>query len=267
MNNNYDYILLSPIGFKFAKTLLGLTYHEIAVKTNISVSSLLRWSNGISQPTTNHRKIFFEFLQKSKIDLSKITIAIIINTILSNFDNSTYTHCLRVAEICRIICSKVKNHKINKKVLIRAAIFHDIGKLLVPLTILNKHGKLNDDEYQKIKTHTNGTCLLLKKLYDLNDITIMTATSHHERIDGQGYPKKLYGKDISEEIKILSVADVFEALTAQRPYKKALTVEIALKIMSKDAGLEQKYVNILKDLAKKDFFDKTKKKYKALFEI
>ena len=119
-----------------------------------------------------------------------------------------------------------------------AALLHDYGKIGIADSILKKPGKLTDEEYDEIKTHALKTKQILEKIefqgiyLEVPDV----ASSHHEKYDGTGYPKGLKGSDIPLGARILAVADVFEALTAQRHYRKPMPLRDAFDILQRDKG-------------------------------
>ena len=124
----------------------------------------------------------------------------------------------------------------------RAAPLHDIGKIAVSDLILLKPGKLDDDEYEKMKLHTTkGGDMINRILSNLGDeeflqVAYDIAMYHHEKWDGSGYPKGLKGEEIPLAARIMAVADVFDALVAERCYKKPMPVDKAIEILNKDAG-------------------------------
>ena len=124
----------------------------------------------------------------------------------------------------------------------RAAPLHDIGKIAVSDLILLKPGKLDDDEYEKMKLHTTkGGDMINRILSNLGDeeflqVAYDIAMFHHEKWDGSGYPKGLKGEEIPLAARIMAVADVFDALVAERCYKKPMPVDKAIEILNKDAG-------------------------------
>ena len=103
--------------------------------------------------------------------------------------------------------------------LVQAGLLHDIGKSLIPRDILNKPGKLNDEEFQKVKKHAEYGYYLIKSMKGIDQRVAEAVYYHHEREDGSGYPKGLSGTQISQFAKILAVADTFDAMTANRSYK------------------------------------------------
>jgi HD-GYP domain-containing protein (c-di-GMP phosphodiesterase class II) len=112
-----------------------------------------------------------------------------------------------------------------------AASLHDLGKIGVRDNVLLKPGKLTQDEFEHIQTHTIVVQDILKPLPGMEDV-LVAASSHHERWDGTGYPKGLKGEDIPLIGRIIAVADVFDALTSDRPYRDGMPMENALQIIS-----------------------------------
>jgi putative nucleotidyltransferase with HDIG domain len=119
----------------------------------------------------------------------------------------------------------------------RAAILHDIGKIGVPDNILLKKGGLTTAEYQRVKEHPVKSMELILEYSKLKDVA-MIALSHHERVDGNGYPEGLKGDEIPIEAKILAVADSFGAMTSDRPYREAMPVEVALQKLIENSGTQ-----------------------------
>ncbi len=130
-----------------------------------------------------------------------------------------------------------------------AAYLHDIGKLTVPNQILEKKGKLNDYEYSVMKKHPYHTYLMLRKIKGFEQISEWAAF-HHEKINGEGYPFKLKGDYLSLESRIISISDIFTALTENRPYRKGLSKQKVLKILneiSNQKHIDKELVYVLSD--------------------
>jgi putative two-component system response regulator len=123
-----------------------------------------------------------------------------------------------------------------------ASILHDIGKVGISDTILNKNGKLDQAEFELMKSHTLiGSDILekIQKSYPHNEFINMgldIARSHHERVDGSGYPDGLKGNDIPLSARIMALCDVYDALTTKRPYKEAYPHEKAIELIKAEAG-------------------------------
>jgi HD-GYP domain-containing protein (c-di-GMP phosphodiesterase class II) len=117
----------------------------------------------------------------------------------------------------------------------RGALLHDLGKLGISNTILDKPGKLDDHEFALIKEHPVFTEQILARVPAFAPLAA-AAAAHHERIDGRGYPHGLQGRELTPYVRVLAVSDVFEALTADRPYRAGMSVDAALESMRRDAG-------------------------------
>lgn len=139
---------------------------------------------------------------------------------IRDYDDLTYVHSMNVSLICNIFGGWLKLSKREIKNLTLAGLLHDIGKLLIPKEILAKPGKLSNKEYEVMKAHTIKGYEVLKDLpFDI-DIKY-AALMHHERQDGSGYPNRFAKDQISKFAKIVSIADVYDAMTSIRSYRKA----------------------------------------------
>ena len=121
------------------------------------------------------------------------------------------------------------------KLLHRAGLLHDIGKLGISTAILEKPGKLDQDEFLQIKLHPKYSDLILRRIPTFEDIADLAST-HHERLDGKGYWRGLDHTQLSLASRIMTVSDVFDALSANRPYRDALPLETIFEIMDRDSG-------------------------------
>jgi putative nucleotidyltransferase with HDIG domain len=147
----------------------------------------------------------------------------------------TFMHSIRVAEIAVGIASEFQGSTGFQQDIRRAALLHDIGKLGVSNAILDKQGKPTDEEYAQIKKHAFYSHEILRKVGAFKELA-RVAAGHHERLDGRGYHLGLAGAEISFATRILTVADVCEAMTAKRPYREALEWSEVLKILIRDSG-------------------------------
>ncbi len=150
---------------------------------------------------------------------------------------STFTrgHSERVAVFADLIAEELGLADAKRRWLKRAALLHDIGKLAISNSILDKPAKLTDKEFAVVKTHPVHSHDILSGVAVFSDMASV-ARGHHERLDGRGYPDNLTAERIPLETRIVTVADVFDALTAERPYRAAMPVGQALEIMRKDLG-------------------------------
>lgn len=147
----------------------------------------------------------------------------------------TKGHSERVTLFADLIAAELGFAPERRRWLKRAALLHDIGKLGVSNTILDKPGKLDADEWVAMKNHAAQTETILLRISAFRQLASI-AGAHHERLDGMGYPKGLKGDEIALESRILAVADIFDALTADRPYRSAMPISKALSIMAEEVG-------------------------------
>ncbi|MDF2598690.1 putative two-component system response regulator [Methylobacterium brachiatum] len=152
-------------------------------------------------------------------------------------DNDTGDHTWRVARYSQIVAEALGLPAEVCRNLYLAAPLHDVGKVAIPDGILLKPGRLDPDEFALIKTHaTIGQRILGGSTSELIRLAAEIAEAHHEKWDGSGYPKGLAGPQIPLSARIVAVADVFDALTTQRPYKEAMPFEAALDCIRADSG-------------------------------
>lgn len=147
----------------------------------------------------------------------------------------TSGHSERVAVYSDMVAAELGFDPDHRRWLRRAALLHDIGKLGVSNSILDKNGKLDDDEWRDMRNHAVLSENILSRVALFHEMARIGG-GHHERLDGKGYPRGLIGDAIAIETRVVSVADVFDALSADRPYRKAMPIEKALDIMRADAG-------------------------------
>ncbi len=150
---------------------------------------------------------------------------------------SPYTsgHSERVTLFADMIAAKLEFVPERRRWLKRAALLHDIGKLGVSNAILDKPGKLDAAEWEAMKSHAALSEVILSRIAAFRDLASIAA-AHHERLDGKGYPRGLKGDEIVLETRIITTADIFDALTADRPYRAAMPVSEALAIMAESIG-------------------------------
>lgn len=163
------------------------------------------------------------------------TVKALANSIEAN-DEYTRGHCDRVRNIAMSIARAMNFPQFEIDNLEFASLLHDIGKIGIPSEILNKEGKLSDEEYEVIKKHPEIAFHILKDVEFLKESSEIIY-QHHERMDGKGYPRGLTGKNMSLSAKILAVADAYDAMTSIRPYREIpFTQEEAIKELHKGKG-------------------------------
>lgn len=157
-------------------------------------------------------------------------IAFVFAEIIDKKSPFTYKHSYNLSKMAESISDFLCFNEDKKTKYKVAALLHDIGKLAVPNSILNKNGKLDNREYTIMKSHTYYTYAILSKVKGLEDVASWGA-NHHEKLNGRGYPRSLSENDLGLEDRILAVCDIYEALTANRPYRKGMTKDETFKLI------------------------------------
>lgn len=158
---------------------------------------------------------------------------------MRNLDDSVYIHCIDVALISTMLAKWLHFSETDQVMATACGLFHDVGKFVLPQSILRKPGKLTPEEFDIIKTHTTEGYHILKNFKNIPKSVIDSALMHHEKCDGSGYPYGLKGDEIDKFSKIVTIADIFDAMTSDRVYRKALCPFTVIKFFEDD-GL-QKY--------------------------
>lgn len=160
-------------------------------------------------------------------------------------DNYLMEHSINLAVLMGIFAKAMKIDRETMHQAMVGALLHDIGKIMVPDAILHKPGKLDDNEFARMKQHVIFSRELLKKTPGISPLTVNVAAQHHERIDGSGYPEGLTGCQICREGKMVAITDVYDAITADRCYHKGLAPTAALKKLLEWSGthLEESLVH------------------------
>lgn len=183
-------------------------------------------------------------------------------------DNETGLHVVRMSKVAKVLALAVGMSGEDAELLLQAAPMHDIGKIGIADNILLKPGKLTDDERAVMMEHARiGAEILGEHEWPLMQMARLVALTHHEKWDGTGYPKGLKGEDIPLVGRICAIADVFDALTSDRPYKKGWTIEDATTFIQEQSGrhfdpaLVEKFIECLPEITHiretlRDTFDK-----------
>lgn len=150
-------------------------------------------------------------------------------------DHYTFSHSNNVAYYATMLATALGMNEDMIEIIRQAALLHDVGKIGIPEYVLNKPGRLTDEEYEIIKGHVEASIDIIRHLPSL-DYVIPAVIGHHERYDGKGYPRRIAGEDIPLTARILCIADSFDAMTSRRCYKKAFPLEVAREKLLLDAG-------------------------------
>ena len=162
-------------------------------------------------------------------------IAAAFGTVIDAKSPFTAGHSERVAELARAIGAELGMGEQRLRLLWRAALLHDVGKLGISNAILDKPARLNEREWVEMRSHADHTRAILGRIGAMSELADLAA-AHHERLDGAGYPHGLDDPLIRRETRIITVCDFFDALTADRPYRGAMSIDDALAVMGKEVG-------------------------------
>ncbi|BBW97000.1 HD domain-containing phosphohydrolase [Geobacillus icigianus] len=245
-------ILLFCIGFSIFLT--RLLVEEIHEPVNVLLTHMKRAETEAYEPIAHnvYTDEFAELLRgfnhmigavHSRDQLNKQLLDSFITVLTAALDaRDPYTagHSLRVAHYARAIGEKLALPPEQLEVLYRSALLHDIGKIGIPDAVLLKEGKLSEEEFAWIKKHPVIGESILREIQPLEPVEPLLPgiRSHHERIDGKGYPDGLRGEDIPLFGRIIAVADAFDAMTSDRPYRKGMEIHQAAAILRQGKGTQ-----------------------------
>jgi putative two-component system response regulator len=214
----------------------------------VEIDQLKRYANDLAEvyKSEKERRRELEIVNKELQDAYYDTIYRL--SLAAEFrDEDTGDHIMRMGRSCRLIAQKLGLPSDQVRNIEQAAPMHDVGKIGIPDSILLKPGKLTDEEFEVMKTHTIiGAKLLGNSKAEILRVGEEISLYHHERWDGRGYPHGLSGEDIPIVGRIVCIMDVFDALTSRRPYKDPYPVRVALDIISE--GKRKQFDPILVDI-------------------
>ncbi|MGE4455033.1 MAG: HD domain-containing phosphohydrolase [Sphaerochaeta sp.] len=178
-------------------------------------------------------------LRKTKYTLQHSTISMLeaFSETIEQKDPYTKGHCHRVRTLAVALGKALNLDETTLQIIEGGALLHDIGKISIPEEILNKNGSLTDEEYAIIKTHPEAGVRIITHIPAFEQY-LPIVRSHHERIDGRGYPDRMEGNSISLDVKVVSLADAFDAMTSSRAYRSALPTELAVEELKLNAGTQ-----------------------------
>ncbi|QXE92187.1 HD domain-containing phosphohydrolase [Geomonas subterranea] len=235
---------VSPIGFE-RKTLICV---PLMVKDEII--GTLTVVNKLNNTVYNHEELellstiaaqasiaiknamLYDEQQKTYLN----TIQALVSAIEAS-DSYTRGHSERVTRFSLALARKLELPANRLKVIERAAILHDIGKIGIDLSLLHKEATLTRDDVAELQQHPTIGMKILEPIEFLHDVRLCIG-QHHERYDGKGYPNRLAGQELLLESRILAIADSFDAMTSDRPYRKALKLEVAIQELAENAGTQ-----------------------------
>lgn len=206
------------------------------------------------QPASEHGELTIEVLQQ---DLQRHRQALLASLLVSAWmvearDPYTGGHLWRVARMAHVLSSASAVSAIEASRISIAGFLHDIGKIGIPDAILRKPGKLSDEEFEVIKSHTRVGARMLTG-HPLAALVEQAVHFHHEMPNGRGYPEQLSGERIPFEARLVGICDAFDAMTSTRPYRQGMPIEKALSIIEShlgsqfDAGLGARFIALGRD--------------------
>ncbi len=168
-------------------------------------------------------------------------------------DAYTKGHSGRVADYSKEIARRAGYSEEHQEEIYMMGLLHDVGKIGVPDAVINKPGKLTDEEYAKIKTHPERGAKILQNIEEMPKLAT-GARWHHERYDGRGYPDGLKGEEIPEEARIIAVADAYDAMTSNRSYRGLIPQDVVKSEIEKGSGtqFDPKFAAIMLEIIKED---------------
>ena len=168
-------------------------------------------------------------------------------------DSYTKGHSGRVAEYSREIAKRYGYSPERQEEIYMMGLLHDVGKIGVPDAVINKPGKLNDEEFALIKAHPVRGARILQNIEEMPQLAT-GARWHHERFDGRGYPDGLAGEEIPEEARIIAVADAYDAMTSNRSYRGVIPQDVVKSELEKGSGtqFDQRFAKIMLEIINED---------------
>ena len=215
----------------FNEPVSDLTRSEV-IQSVARLDSAFRSGKGINFLACKAplQKMLFEVMENKNIPLSAIEIR--------SLNDSIYNHMVQVCIIALRIALHMGYDHVKLLELALGVLFHDIGMTRIASDILNRIGGLTSDEMTQIRTHPKTGYDLIKQSHDLSGTAAEVAFQHHERYNGSGYPRKLSGINIHEYARIAAVADVFDAMTTEKPYRPAKSFNDTLAYIQSQKGVE-----------------------------
>ncbi|MBP3350871.1 MAG: response regulator [Lachnospiraceae bacterium] len=215
--NKLNVIIVADKGL-FFKDVNQTLFRNLLLCGTISVLILLIYIFTFKRV---QQSISLERDTNQKIELANMNMIRALVRTIDAKDRYTNGHSLRVADYAMKIAENMGKSPDEQKAIYYAGLLHDVGKIRVPEDIINKPGKLTDEEFEQIKIHPVTGYHILKDIYDDKSLAL-AAKFHHERYDGKGYPSGLSGTNIPEAARIIGVADAYDAMASNRSYRNAL---------------------------------------------
>ncbi|WP_373229209.1 HD-GYP domain-containing protein [Cohnella sp.] len=209
-----------------AATVIHETFNQIQAANN-------KWLKAINHLNVDKlQKVFKDLVYELRANKNVISLL----TNVTVHDNYIFSHSVNVTIYTLAMAIKLGYNDKQLNDLAIGGVFHDIGKSRIPLDVLNKKGRLSDEEFTTIKNHSGYGFEILRNQPSISLLSAHCAYQHHEKLDGSGYPRGLKGDEIHPYAKIMAVADVFDALTSTRSYRNAMLPHEAIEVLFTEAN-------------------------------
>jgi len=251
LSEKYDIYYESGEIARIVEEASGTLFWPEAVDAFLSLLSKEYFALDLKSSAAINRELDNAILQyKDLVDVDKILdISKVVSYIIDFRSPFTVTHSIGVGRVAREMARLTGFSGEEQQLMEIAAYFHDIGKLTVAPEILNKPGKLTRDEWRVMRAHSYYTYQVLSHIDDLPELKEWAAY-HHEKLDGTGYPFQLKADELSTGARIMAVADIFTAITEDRPYRKGMNKKQVIEILTEqveDNKLDRDIVAVLLD--------------------
>ena len=240
-----EFVIILPktdalVAEEIIKRITNLSLSEKVGSIDISISFGYETKNNEKEKIQDILRNAEDHMYKKKLfespSMRGKTIKAIINTLYEK-NKREEAHSYRVSELCKNMGEALGLPEHEIKELTTVGLLHDIGKIAIGEGVLNKPGKLTNEEWEEIRRHPEIGYRILKTVNDMSDMA-SHVLYHHERWDGKGYPKGLKGKDIPNVSRIIAIADSYDAMTSERSYRNALPEEVVINEMQKNIGIQ-----------------------------
>lgn len=200
-------------------------FHDLEKEKNIDTWAVRKTVNDLADEILSNQDILVNYFD------------------IRTYDDYTFNHSVNVTILSILAGITLGYNRLKLRELAIGALLHDIGKISIDKKILNKKEKLTAEEYKHIQQHSETGFNTLRSYYEIPTLSSLIAYQHHERPDGSGYPRGLKAEEIHKYARVVMVADVFDALTSDRPYRSAYTVPHAIDIVKNlSPSLEDKSI-------------------------
>ncbi|MCL2081494.1 MAG: HD-GYP domain-containing protein [Oscillospiraceae bacterium] len=226
--------------------IANLMSEELRVKVLKSIKGALSDAERGKPSKSNRNAHAMEELSMQIVDEILSKQSVVFNMIdIKTYDGYTFQHSVSVAVLSVLLGVSLGFKRAKLAKLAYSAIMHDIGKVFIEPKIINKPDKLSQEEYEVVKKHPANGYAYLRDHYGMTEISARGVYEHHERYDGCGYPRNKTGTHISEFGRIIAIADVFDALVSDRPYRNGLFAAEAMEYLMGNSGrlFDPVYIN------------------------